>query len=212
MDGMRAAKGAIESVALSDKGVEYRTIGDAPAIGICGSGIIDTVAELNRLGMIDERGRFTKGDKRIKQGNQGTEFQLVSESENPGGKGIVITQKDIDEIQLAKGAIRAGIEALMEETGTLPEAVSEVIIAGAFGSFINIINAINIDMIPYLPGARYRQIGNGAGVGVRRALVSGKERERARSIAVNTRYLELTTVPDFNRKLARGMMFPKTLH
>ena len=208
-DGMRAARGAIESVMLTGQGVEYRTIGDAPAIGLCGSGIIDAVAELYKWDLIDERGRFAKGDGRVKQGERGFEFQLVAESDNPGGKGVVITQKDIDEIQLAKGAIRAGIEALLEETGTSPEMVSEVVIAGAFGSFINLVNAIDINMLPYFPSAQYRQIGNGAGAGVRMVLVSRKERARAQGIAANTRYLELTTYPNFNRQFARGMGFEK---
>jgi uncharacterized 2Fe-2S/4Fe-4S cluster protein (DUF4445 family) len=206
-DGMRAARGAIEAVKLTEKDVEYRTIGDAPPIGLCGSGIIDAVAELKRRDLIDERGRFNKTDNRVKQGRQGAEFQLVPESEGHEGRGVVITQKDIDEIQLAKGAIRAGIEALLEETGTSAEMVSEVVIAGAFGSFINIANTIDINMLPYFPNARYRQIGNGAGAGVRRALISKKERARAQGIAANTRYLELTTYPNFNRKFAQGMFF-----
>lgn len=208
-DGMCAAKGAIEAVKLTKQGVEYRTIGEAPAIGLCGSGIIDAVAELKRMDLIDERGRFNKKAGGVKQGKLGSEFQLVPESEGHEGKGVVITQKDIDEIQLAKGAIRAGIEALLEETGTTGEMVSEVIIAGAFGSFINLANAIDINMLPYFTNARYRQIGNGAGEGVRRALVSRKKRVRAQGIAANTRYLELTTYPNFNRQFAQGMMFPK---
>lgn len=208
-DGMRAAEGAIESVSLTEEGATCKTIGDAPAIGLCGSGIIDIVAELYRWSLIDQRGRFNKKDARVRQGPRGSEFQLVAPSRDHRQNEIAITQKDIDEILLAKGAIRAGIEALLEVTGTAPEMVAEVIIAGAFGSYINLINAIEIGLFPYMPNARYRQVGNGSGAGARRALISGEERRRAQRIAANTKYLELTTHPNFNRQFAAGLMFPK---
>jgi len=208
-DGMRAAEGAIERVRLTGNGVEYETINDAPAVGLCGSGIIDIVAELYRWELIDERGRFKKENSRVRQGKNGAEFQLVSGAENGRGSDVVIAQKDIDEIQLAKGAIRAGIEILLEVTKTPHEMVGEVIIAGAFGSYLNLINTVDIGLLPDLPNARFSQIGNGAGVGAKMALISGRERDRARSIAARTRYVELTTHPGFNRQFASGMMFPK---
>jgi uncharacterized 2Fe-2S/4Fe-4S cluster protein (DUF4445 family) len=208
-DGMRAAEGAIESVRLTEEGATYKTIGDAQAIGLCGSGIIDAVAELYRWNLIDERGRFNKKDGRVRQGARGSEFQLVAPSGDQGQNEITITQKDIDEILLAKGAIRAGIEALLEVTKTPPEMVEEVIIAGAFGSYINLLSAIEIGLFPYMPNARYRQVGNGSGAGARRALISGKERKRAQRIAANTKYLELTTHPNFNRQFAAGLRFPE---
>jgi uncharacterized 2Fe-2S/4Fe-4S cluster protein (DUF4445 family) len=208
-DGMRAAEGAIESVKLTESGVDYTTIGDAPAIGLCGSGIIDAVSELYLWDLIDARGRFRKTHSRVKRGSHGSEFQLAADPGRSTGNSIVVTQRDIDEIQLAKGAIRAGIDVLLNVTDTPPEAVAEVIIAGAFGSFINLINTINIGMIPYFPNAKYRQVGNAAGVGAKMALISRAERDRARDIANRTRYVELTTYPGFNRLFALGMMFPE---
>jgi len=207
-DGMRAVEGAIESVRLTEKGVECGIIGDGPAIGLCGSGIIDAVAELHRWGIINERGRFKRTDRRVRSGEQGPEFRIF---DGKRGKGrVVITQKDIDQIQLAKGAIRAGIAALMEKTKTSPEDVEEVILSGAFGSYINIANAVYMGLLPRFPRAKYKQAGNAAGQGVKMALLSKDERRRARQIASQTGYLELTTHKGFKRLFAEGMMFEKT--
>ncbi|MFC1494154.1 ASKHA domain-containing protein [Thermodesulfobacteriota bacterium] len=205
-DGMRAANGAIESVKLTEEGVEYKTIGNDPAIGLCGSGIIDVVAELYRWNIINDRGRFNRDNKRVTQGKYGSEFILV-DSDN-GGSNIVISQKDIAEIQLAKGAIKAGIEALMEVCNITEDMIEEVIIAGAFGSYIDLINAVDIGLLPSFPNARYIQVGNSAGVGAKMVLVSQRLRQRAQSISAKTRYLELTTHASFNRRFAQGMRFP----
>jgi uncharacterized 2Fe-2S/4Fe-4S cluster protein (DUF4445 family) len=209
MNGMRAAEGAIESVRITNEGVACKTIGDAPAIGLCGSGIIDAIAELYRMNLLDERGRFNKKDVRVRQGARGSGFQLTTPDGDIGGAGVVITQKDVDEILLAKGAIRAGIEALLEVTKTAPEMVDEVIIAGAFGSYINLISAVDIGLFPYFPKAKYKQAGNASGAGAKMALISAEERSRAQRIAANTKYLELTTHPNFNKQFAAGLRFPK---
>jgi uncharacterized 2Fe-2S/4Fe-4S cluster protein (DUF4445 family) len=206
-NGMRAANGAIESVKLTDNGVEYKTIGDVPPIGLCGSGIIDAIAELHGWKIINERGRFDKEDKRVSQGRHGSEFRLASTVKE--GDGIVVSQKDVAEIQLAKGAINAGIEALLEMTDTSPDMVEEVIIAGAFGSYIDLINTVNIGLLPFFENAVYRQVGNSAIVGAKMALVSRRERTRSQDIAASARYLELTTYHNFNQQFARGMKFPK---
>lgn len=204
-DGVRAVEGAIESVRLTEKGPECTIIGNAPAIGLCGSGVIDAVAELRMCKIINERGRFKRTDRRVRSGAQGLEFRIF---EGKRGKGrVVITQKDIDQIQLAKGAIRAGIAALMEKTGTSPEEVEEVMLSGAFGSYINITNAVYMGLLPWFPNAKYKQAGNAAGQGVRMALLSKDERKRAKRIALRTGYLELTTYKGFKRLFAEGMMF-----
>ena len=205
-DGMRAARGAIESVCLTDYDVECKTIGDALPIGLCGSGIIDAVAELYRWGIINDRGRFDKDNKRVYQGKFGSEF-MIAEGINGNGN-ITISQKDIAEVQLAKGAIKAGIEALMEVNGITEDMVDEVIIAGAFGSYINLVSAVDIGLLPAFPNARYIQVGNSAGIGAKMTLLSLKERVRARDIAMKTGYLELTTHHNFNRRFAEGMRFP----
>jgi uncharacterized 2Fe-2S/4Fe-4S cluster protein (DUF4445 family) len=206
-DGMRAVTGAIESVRLTENDAECRTIGDASAIGLCGSGIIDAVSELYKWDLVNQRGRFNKTSSRVHRGEQGLEFR-VAEGKDGEGR-VVITQRDIDQIQLAKGAIRAGIAALMQETGVSPEMVGEVILAGAFGSYINIANAVDMGLLPWFPNAIYKQVGNAAGQGAKMALLSRSERRRAQQIAARTGYLELTTHKGFKRLFAEGMMFPK---
>jgi uncharacterized 2Fe-2S/4Fe-4S cluster protein (DUF4445 family) len=175
---------------------------------LCGSGIIDAVAELRRWKLINERGRLDRQNERVRQGRYGPEFLLAPGSQSGSGRDVVITQNDINEIQLAKGAIRAGLEVLLDATGATPEDVQEVIIAGAFGSFLKVQSALQVGLLPPLPYARYRQIGNAALAGARWALLSRQVRERARQITGQTNYLELTTYPKFNRRFALGMLFP----
>ena len=120
----------------------------------------------------------------------------------------MITQHDVNEIQLAKGAIHAGAEILLELTGTSPEEVDIVLIAGAFGSFLTVDSALDIGLLPRLPRAGYRQVGNAAVVGAVRMLVSAAERRRAEGILDNTGYEELTVQPVFGRRFAMGMLLP----
>jgi uncharacterized 2Fe-2S/4Fe-4S cluster protein (DUF4445 family) len=207
-DGMRAASGAIDKVRIHDGQVDLTTINDQLPIGICGSGILDSVAELYQGGYLNETGRFQKGNQRIRSRDHGAEFLLVAAKDSGSGKEIVINQKDVNEVLLAVGAINAGFNILLEITGTAHESVDEVIVAGAFGSFLNIQNAIRIGLFPHLPNAQFRQVGNAAALGAKWMLISGEARQRAQEIARRTRYLELTTYPKFSRQFARGMIFP----
>ena len=209
-DGMRAASGAIEKVRITESGVDLTTIDDAPAVGLCGSGIVDATAELYRAGLINNRGRFDKENGRVGNGRFGAEFCLVPASSSGSSRDVLITQKDVNEIQLAKGAIHAGLQILLEATGTPPEEVEEVVIAGAFGSFLNVENAIAMGLFPELPNAQYRQVGNAAVIGAKWMLISRQARQRAEKIAGNTTYNELTTYPKFSRKFALGMLFPES--
>jgi uncharacterized 2Fe-2S/4Fe-4S cluster protein (DUF4445 family) len=206
---MRAATGAIEKVRITENQVELVTIDDAPAIGLCGSGIIDTVAELYRVGLIDKHGRFQGDQGRVRSGQRGAEFMLVPGEKSGKVGDIIFDQIDINEIQLAKGAIQAGLNILLEVTNTKHSEVEEVIIAGAFGSFLNIRNAIAMGLFPELPNARYRQVGNAAAIGAKWILVSKAARLRAQRIAAEAHYHELTTYPKFSRKFALGMLFPE---
>jgi len=208
-EGMRAAAGAIEKVRITPQKVELTTIGDELPVGLCGSGIIDLVAELHRAGLVNHRGRFQKQSEAIRNGNKGLEFQLVAASESGTGREIIISQEDVNEIQLAKGAIHAGLEVLLAVTDTAPEDVDEVIIAGAFGSFLNVENAIAMGLFPDLPNAVYRQVGNAAAIGAKWILISKAARQRAQQIQRQTRYHELTSYPKFNRAFALGMLFPE---
>jgi uncharacterized 2Fe-2S/4Fe-4S cluster protein (DUF4445 family) len=207
-DGMRAGTGAIEAVRLSEHGAEVTTIGGTPAVGICGSGIVDVMAELHRTGRINARGRFQHTAAGVRDGARSLEFALVPASASGTGRDIVISQEDVNEIQLAKGAIAAGVDILLEATSTPPEAVEELIIAGAFGSYLNPASALAIGLLPQLPHARISQVGNAAGVGAKATLLSLRERAHASRIARQTEYLELTAYPGFQRRFARSMLFP----
>jgi uncharacterized 2Fe-2S/4Fe-4S cluster protein (DUF4445 family) len=207
-DGMRAATGAIEAVRITDDGIEIKTIGDAPAVGLCGSGIVDAIAEMHRTHIIDRRGRVQADAPLVRQGERGYELVLVPGERSGTGRDIVITQQDVNEIQLAKGAIWTGLETLIEATQTKLEDIREVIVAGAFGSYLNLESAISIGLLPRLPQATYSQVGNAAGVGAKMALLSHKERARAQRIAQRTGYIELTTQPGFSRQFALSMLFP----
>ncbi len=209
-DGMRAGSGAIEAVRLDDGLVELTTIAGAPAVGICGSGIVDAIAELRRTGRINERGRFQREAAGVRVNGHGPEFVLAPAATSGTGRDIVLNQADVNEIQLAKGAIAAGIDLLLDATRTAPGDVDELIVAGAFGTYLNLDSAMAIGLLPRLPRAEVRQVGNAAGVGAKAALLSVRERARAQRIARGTSYLELTTYPSFQRQFARSMLFPAT--
>jgi uncharacterized 2Fe-2S/4Fe-4S cluster protein (DUF4445 family) len=206
-DGMRGADGAIEGVRLDGAAGQVRVIGGGKPIGICGSGIVDAIAELYRTARIDDRGRFRRDAPGIVSGEGGLEYVLVKAVDSGHGREIAITQNDVNEIQLAKGAIAAAIELLLESTGTPRERVEEVIVAGAFGTYLDVRSALAIGLLPRLPKAVYSQVGNAAGTGARRILISVRERQRARRIAAGTRYFELTSNPGFHRLFAHSMLF-----
>lgn len=200
--GMRAMPGAIERVRISGGSIQYQTIDGAPPIGICGSGILDCLAEMYRAGILDERGRMQVSHERVRDGAKEREFVLVEAAGDR--REIVIAQRDVRELQLAKAAIRTGIQALLEYNGLREEDITRVIVAGAFGSYIDISSAISAGMLPSFPLRRYRQVGNAAGTGARLALISRKEREQSQDIAARTRYLELAGVPRFTQTLAQA--------
>ncbi|MBM4467194.1 MAG: DUF4445 domain-containing protein [Chloroflexi bacterium] len=203
-DGMRAAEGAIERLRITASGVEYQTIGDAPAVGICGSGVLDAVAQLRQLGVLDERGNM--GDHhRVRRTQHGPEFVLVAAGEGGNSGDVVITRGDVGEIQLAKGAIRAGINILLDEAGLSAQDIDQVIIAGAFGTYIDVSSAIVIGMFPPLALERFNQVGNAAGMGAKLALVSREQRARAAEVARQVEYIELTNDRRFVDEFARAM-------
>jgi uncharacterized 2Fe-2S/4Fe-4S cluster protein (DUF4445 family) len=208
-DGMRASTGAIEAVRIGSNGVEIKTIGDAPPVGLCGSGIVDVVAELHRNHLIDQRGRLIRDAAGVRKNEHGYEFVIVPAEASGTGRAIVMTQQDVTEIQLAKGAIATGLETLLIATNTEPDQIEEVIVAGAFGSYLDLESALAIGLLPRLPKAKYIQVGNAAGVGAKMALLSLKERLRAQKVAGRTGYVELTMFPGFNRRFALSMLFPK---
>jgi uncharacterized 2Fe-2S/4Fe-4S cluster protein (DUF4445 family) len=199
--GMRAAPGAIEHVRLSADRLEIQTIGGEPAVGICGSGLLDVIAQLRINNVLDRSGRMGAHARVQTRDGGGSEFVLA---ERRGQEPITVSQKDVREMQLAKAAIRLGIQALAAAEGIEETEIERVIIAGAFGTFIDVASAITIGMLPPLPLERFEQVGNAAGTGARLALISLSQRAEARRIAALDGYIELAAVPNFNRKFAEA--------
>jgi uncharacterized 2Fe-2S/4Fe-4S cluster protein (DUF4445 family) len=195
--GMRAAPGAIERVQISDNEVRIYTIDHQPPVGICGSGILDVVAEMRSAGALNERGALQTDHPRVRPGNPLTEFLLVPAAETGHGRDITMNRKDVNEIQLAKGAIRSGIEILLATAGISAGDVEDFIIAGAFGTYIHVGSAVQIGMFPDLPIDRFHQVGNAAGIGAKQVLISADRRRAADEIVERIEYIELTTHPDF---------------
>lgn len=210
-NGMRAAAGAIERVKISSGELHVFSIENQPPVGICGSGILDAVAEMRLAGVINEKGALqidhplVHTDRFAPNGVPLLQFVLVPAEESGHGKEITLSRKDINEIQLAKSAIRTGIDVLLEYAGVSAESITEFIIAGAFGSYINVASAIQIGMFPDLPLERFSQVGNAAGIGARAALLSLDQRRLADHIALAVKYIELTSYPDFQARFLKGM-------
>ena len=198
--GMRAAPGAIEHVRLDAGKLEIQTIGGEAPVGICGSGLLDVVAQLRQNEVIERSGKMTEHPL-VRSQDGKTEFILA---ERQGLDNITISQKDVRELQLAKAAIRLGIQSLVEAEGLTENDLEKVIIAGAFGTFIDVKSAITIGMLPDLPLERFAQVGNAAGTGARLALISQAERKLADEIARRDDYIELAKIPNFNRKFAEA--------
>jgi uncharacterized 2Fe-2S/4Fe-4S cluster protein (DUF4445 family) len=216
-DGMRAAPGAIEWIRMMDGShggayhVEYQTIDGAPPVGICGSGVLDGVAELRRIGVVGPNGamRVKEGSHpRLRKTAEGVEFLVVPAGERDAPHDLVITRKDVNEIQLAKAAIRAGIEVLLSEAGLETEQIERIVVAGAFGTYLDVDSALSVGMFPPIPRERFTQVGNAAGIGAKLALVSSRCRRTAEEIARCVQYVELTTHPRFVEIYAESLMLP----
>lgn len=200
-DGMRAAPGAIERVQIVDGEIRIFTINNEPPVGICGSGILDAVAEMKEVGILNEKGALIEGALNVSgSGKNNLEFTLSPPESSGVDRAITITRKDVNEIQLAKAAIRAGQEVLLAKAGVKAEDLDEVIIAGAFGTYIDVPNAIKIGMFPRIPEDRFKQVGNAAGMGARLALLSEDQRNKIAEVIEDVEYVELTTYEDFQKK------------
>jgi uncharacterized 2Fe-2S/4Fe-4S cluster protein (DUF4445 family) len=204
-DGTRAKTGAIERIQITPGEVAYATIGGTSPVGICGSGIVDAVAQLYLAGVLTENGRIEPDThSRVRQDGDQRYFVLVDEENAGGRRQITVTQDDIREIQLAKASIQTGIQVLIAESGTSLEQIDQVIIAGAFGSYIDIPNAVAIGMLPSLPLDRFKQVGNAAGIGAKMALLSTRVRSEARSLHSRVSYIELARYPNFAKVFAKN--------
>lgn len=216
--GMRAAAGAIEKVIIRDD-VLINVIGNTPPNGLCGTGLIDAVADLLRAGIIDETGRILPPDelpdgipdavrKRLRTEDGDMAFALAAEDE-AGGQAVCLRQKDIRELQLATGAIRAGAAILLRRAGLEAGDLGAVLLAGAFGNFIRRSNARRIGLLPAIPCERIRFIGNAASLGAKLALLSVEERNYARDLRSRARHVDLSRDAEFQMEFSMGMLFPR---
>lgn len=211
--GMRGEPGAIEKVSI-DPGTldaDYGTIDDLPPRGICGSGIVDALAEMFLAGALLRTGNINASieNQRIRRTKNGLEFVLVWADEAAKGVGdIVVTQGDVREIQLAKAAIYAGAKIMMERRRAEENDIERVYLAGAFGTYIDKFSAKVIGLYPDIAIDRVKSVGNAAGMGAKHALISREKREDAEDIAKKTNYLELTIAPQFKDEFIAAMYFP----
>jgi uncharacterized 2Fe-2S/4Fe-4S cluster protein (DUF4445 family) len=213
--GMRAADGAIEVVKLGDD-VELGVIGDLTPRGLCGSGLVDAVAELVKVGLLDASGRFVDDQvaKQVAPGladrltMMGQERVFVLHRDADPATGVVLTQRDVRELQFAKAAISTGWTLLMEELGLEPRDVQQVLLAGSFGSYLSAASAVRIGLVPKLPVLRIVAAGNVAGEGAKMALLSIRERAGALALLQEVRYVELSDRADFNDRFVDLLSFP----
>ncbi len=199
--GMRAAEGAIERVAIAPDGIEIGVIGDKKPVGLCGSGVLDTVAALRGAGLLDGGGRLVARHPAIREVDGRRAVALAPD--------VHFTQADIRAVQLAKAAIRTGVELLLRIAGLDESAIERVVIAGAFGGYIDVRSALAVGLLPALPPECFSQVGNAAGLGVRQMLTSRTARGRARALAGRCRYVELSTRADFQKTFMHNIGFRK---
>ena len=216
--GMRGALGAIDRVWIEDGDLRVHTIGDAPAQGICGSGVIDAIAVLLDTGAVDWMGLIAVEERdrlpaplRERIGVRGEErvVILVRPGEGNAPREILLTQDDIRQVQLCKGAIASGAAMLQRIAGVAPEQVSELMLAGGFGNYLSIRSALRIGLIPPLPASRIRYVGNAAALGAQLALMSEAERARADRIARRIDHVSLAAHPDFQDVFVDCLNFPR---
>ncbi len=217
--GMRGAPGAIDVVSIAAHGrVSVNTIGGRPAKGICGSGIIDAVAELLRAGVVSPSGRLRKAGElghspvlaaRISEVDGVQAFELVPRGQaEPGVGAVVLTARDIREVQLAKGSILAAMTLLCGHAGVTPANLDEVLVAGAFGNYIRKTSALRLGLFPSIDPERVRFVGNAAGIGARLALVDREILDRARELAASTEYVDLATDAGYQAVFMASLEFP----
>ena len=214
--GMRASAGAIKKVEYKNYDIKINTIENQPPVGICGSGLIDAIACLLKCGIIDKNGRMLSQEEALDAHLPQTLVRRLTVHENApaftlaynaSNNTILLTQKDIREVQLAKGAIFAGIQTLMKALDMRPEELDSILIAGAFGSHIEKDNALKIGLLPLIPAETIILVGNAAGTGASMALLSDKERIRASEIAKKVHHVELSTSMDFQEFYIKSMQF-----
>jgi len=220
--GIRAEFGAISQVSVESNGenqwLHITTVGGSPAKGICGSGLIDAAACLLDLGAVNEAGRMnSNGDAdwwqtHLTEVGDLKAFRLVSPEASGTPEGVVLTQKDIRELQLAKGSIRAVTEVLLQVAGIGWADVHRLLVAGAFGMYVNLRSAQRIGLLPPLPPQRIQPVGNAAGAGAKIALRSVRERRRAQWLARHMTHVVMTSNPQYEEAYMEHLGFVEALH
>ena len=217
--GMRAADGAIEVVTMTPDGLELKVIGDAEPAGLCGSGLVDAVTGLVRLGLLDSSGRLVSEERaaELAPGLADRLTQLGAERVfvlhwlgEPGNvsRSVYLSQRDVRELQFAKAAIATGWRILLEEAGLEPDDIQQVLLAGSFGSYLSPANAIRLGLVPDIPVLRVVSAGNVAGEGAKMALLSVRERAGGLALLEEVRYVELSDRTDFNDRFVDQLAFP----
>jgi uncharacterized 2Fe-2S/4Fe-4S cluster protein (DUF4445 family) len=200
--GMRAADGAIEGVKLVDGEVELTVIGDVEPQGLCGSGLVDAVAELVGAGILDHSGRFVAGSsERLDKIGEETVFHLAD--------GVYLSQRDVRELQFAKASIATGWQILCRDLGIEPSEIAQVLLGGSFGSYLTPASAVKIGLVPELPVTRIVAAGNVAGEGAKIAALSVTERAAANAVLDEVEYVELSGREDFNDLFIDQLSFPE---
>lgn len=213
VSGVRAMPGAIQSVEIDPRSrdLSCRTIGDGRAIGLCGSGLVDLLAELFLSGLLDRTGRFNEdGDPRIRRSDYGPELVVAPADATANGHDIVFTEVDARNLIRSKGAIFTALAILVEKVGLDLSDIQTFFVAGGFGTYLNIRNAITIGLLPDLPEDRFRFVGNASLQGARRILLSIDELARAREVIDKMSYFELGADPEFMDRYVASLFLPHT--
>jgi uncharacterized 2Fe-2S/4Fe-4S cluster protein (DUF4445 family) len=215
--GSRASEGAIEAVVVNDDDIDLDVIGDSPPRSICGSGLIDAVAIMLDLGVIDATGRFVEPAElkaklppaifsRIIE-RDGQPAFVLAEAAAGDERQVFLTQRDIRQMQLAKGAIRTGIRLIQQRAGLRDGDIEHVLLAGAFGNYIRPLSALRIGLLPAVSVEKIRFVGNAAASGSQMLLISRECRRRAGQLARKMKYVEIAHEPDFQTVFADSMLF-----
>jgi uncharacterized 2Fe-2S/4Fe-4S cluster protein (DUF4445 family) len=213
---MRAADGAIEVVMMTPEELGLKVIGDTEPQGLCGSGLVDAVTGLVKVGLLDSSGRFVPEDQAasIAPGLAdrltmvGKERVFVLHWRGAPEDSIYLSQRDVRELQFAKAAIATGWQILLEQAGLTAADVKQVLLAGSFGSYLSAASAIRIGLVPKVPAMRVVSAGNVAGEGAKMALLSLRERAGGLALLEEVKYVELSDRADFNDRFVEQLPFP----
>ncbi|MHC5118358.1 MAG: ASKHA domain-containing protein, partial [Planctomycetota bacterium] len=219
--GSRGQSGAIERVVFNDEEIDVDVIGTVQATSLCGSGLIDAVAVLLELGIVDITGRFCDRCEMDPMLPDTIRKRYITYNDEPafvlagnfaGGQWenmVLLTQKDLRQIQLAKAAIRAGIELLLNKAGNSIPEIQQLLLAGAFGNYIQKKSAVRIGLLPPIPLEKIHFVGNAAGSGAQMALISQDARTTAIKLAETTDYIEIAHQADFQTVFSEFLLFPE---